>query len=66
MQVATEYGVPAMGGFQVEARVREGGDAGAVMVAHPESETAEAFEHIAAAVAVQLARDAAVKPRANR
>jgi ATP-binding protein involved in chromosome partitioning len=64
LRTATEYGVPFLGEVPIEARVREGGDNGRpVMVAHPESETAKAFEHIAAAVAVQLARDAATKPR---
>lgn len=64
VRTATENGVPFLGEVPLEARVREGGDAGKpIVVAHPESETAKAFEHLAAAVAMQIARDAATKPR---
>ena len=44
--------------------MREGGDTGSpIVAAHPDSVTAKAFEHLAEAVAMQLARDAATKPR---
>jgi ATP-binding protein involved in chromosome partitioning len=63
-RTAEEYGVPFLGEVPIEPRVREGGDSGnPIVAAHPDSETAAAFTHLAEAVAVQLARDAAVKPR---
>ena len=63
-RTAEEHGVPFLGEVPIEPRVREGGDTGQpIVAAHPDSETAKAFEHLAEAVAVQLARDAATKPR---
>jgi ATP-binding protein involved in chromosome partitioning len=63
-RTAAEYGVPFLGEVPIEPLVREGGDTGKPIVAsHPDSETAKAFEHLAEAVAMQLARDAATKPR---
>lgn len=63
-RTAEEHGVPFLGEVPIEARVREGGDIGKPIVAeHPDSETAKAFDHLAEAVALQLARDAATKPR---
>jgi ATP-binding protein involved in chromosome partitioning len=63
-RTAEEYGVPFLGEVPIEPLVREGGDIGRPIVAsHPDSATAAAFNHLAEAVAVQLARDAAVKPR---
>jgi ATP-binding protein involved in chromosome partitioning len=63
-RTAAEHGVPFLGEVPIEPLVREGGDTGKPIVAsHPESETAKAFDHLAEAVAMQLARDAAAKPR---
>jgi ATP-binding protein involved in chromosome partitioning len=63
-RTAEEHGVPFLGEVPIEPRVREGGDTGnPIVAAHPDSATAKAFEHLAEAVAVQLARDAATKPR---
>jgi ATP-binding protein involved in chromosome partitioning len=63
-RTAAEHGVPFLGEVPIEPLVREGGDMGKPIVAsHPESETAKAFDHLAEAVALQLARDAASKPR---
>ncbi|MGH2615208.1 MAG: iron-sulfur cluster carrier protein ApbC [Thermomicrobiales bacterium] len=63
-RTAEEHDVPFLGEVPIEPRVREGGDTGyPIVVAHPDSATAEAFARLAEAVAVQLARDAATKPR---
>jgi ATP-binding protein involved in chromosome partitioning len=63
-RTAAEHGVPFLGEVPIEPRVREGGDTGhPIVAAHPDSETAKAFEQLAEAVAMQLARDAATKPR---
>ena len=63
-RTAEEHGVPFLGEVPIDPRIREGGDTGSpIVAADPESVTAKAFEHLAEAVAVQLARDAAVKPR---
>jgi ATP-binding protein involved in chromosome partitioning len=63
-RTAAEHGVPFLGEVPIEPLVREGGDTGQpVVAAHPESATARAFEQLAEAVAVQIARDAAAKPR---
>jgi ATP-binding protein involved in chromosome partitioning len=63
-RTAEAHGVPFLGEVPIEPRVREGGDEGVpIVVAHPDSATAHAFAHLAEAVAMQLARDAAVKPR---
>ncbi len=63
-RTAAEHGVPFLGEVPIEPRVREGGDTGRpIVAAHPDSETARAFGHLAEAVAMQLARDAATKPR---
>ena len=63
-RTAEEHGVPFLGEVPIEPQVVTGGDTGKPIVAsHPESETAKAFERVAEAVAMQLARDAAAKPR---
>ncbi len=63
-RTAEEHGVPFLGEVPIDPRIREGGDTGSPIVAvDPESVTAKAFENLAEAVAVQLARDAATKPR---
>ena len=63
-RIAEQYEVPLLGEIPIEQAVREGGDSGVpVLVGHPESATARAFEHLAERVAARLAVDAAVKPR---
>jgi ATP-binding protein involved in chromosome partitioning len=63
-RTAEEHGVPFLGEVPIDPRIREGGDTGSpIVAADPESVTAKAFENLAEAVAVQLARDAATKPR---
>jgi ATP-binding protein involved in chromosome partitioning len=63
-RTAQEHGVPFLGEIPIEPQVVTGGDTGKPIVAsHPDSETAKAFERVAEAVAMQLARDAAAKPR---
>ena len=63
-RTAEEYDVPFLGEVPIEPLVREGGDTGKpIVAAHPDSATAAAFNHLAEAVAVQFARDAAAKPR---
>jgi ATP-binding protein involved in chromosome partitioning len=63
-RTAEEHGVPFLGEVPLEPLVRAGGDSGEpIVAAHPDSVTAQAFERVAEAVAVQLARDAATKPR---
>jgi ATP-binding protein involved in chromosome partitioning len=63
-RTAEQQGVPFLGEVPIEPLVREGGDTGQpIVVAHPESVTARAFGQLAAAVATQLAKDAATKPR---
>jgi ATP-binding protein involved in chromosome partitioning len=56
--------VPFLGEVPIDPVIREGGDTGSpIVAAHPDSVTAKAFERLAEAVAIQLARDAATKPR---
>src|SRR5215208_4025185 len=63
-RTAEEHGVPFLGEVPIDPIIREGGDTGSpIVAAHPDSVTAKAFEHLAEAVAIQLARDAATKPR---
>jgi ATP-binding protein involved in chromosome partitioning len=63
-RVAQEHGVPLLGQIPIEGIVREGGDTGQpVVVRHPDSLTAGAFEHAAQSVAGRLAVEAARKPR---
>lgn len=63
-RTAEAHGVPFLGEIPIEPQVRAGGDTGdPIVAAHPDSVTAKAFENVAEAVAVQLARDAANKPR---
>jgi ATP-binding protein involved in chromosome partitioning len=63
-RTAEEHGVPFLGEVPIDPVIREGGDTGSpIVAAHPDSVTAKAFEHLAEAVAIQLARDAATKPR---
>jgi ATP-binding protein involved in chromosome partitioning len=63
-RIAEQYGVPLLGEIPIEPAVRIGGDTGVpVLVGHPDSATARAFEHLAERVAARLAVDAAVKPR---
>ena len=63
-RVAAQYEVPLLGQVPIEPAVREGGDTGLpVVIGHPESATAKAFQHLAERVAARLAVDAAAKPR---
>jgi ATP-binding protein involved in chromosome partitioning len=63
-RTAAEHGVPFLGEVPIDPVIREGGDTGSpIVAAHPDSVTAKAFEQLAEAVAMQLARDAATKPR---
>lgn len=63
-RTAEQYGVPFLGEIPIEPLVREGGDTGKpIVAAYPDSITAKAFDQVAEAVAMQLARDAASKPR---
>jgi ATP-binding protein involved in chromosome partitioning len=63
-RTAEEHGVPFLGEVPIDPTIREGGDTGSpIVAAHPDSVTAKAFERLAEAVAIQLARDAATKPR---
>jgi len=63
-RTAEEHGVPFLGEVPIDPVIREGGDTGSpIVAAHPDSVTAKAFERLAEAVAMQLARDAATKPR---
>jgi ATP-binding protein involved in chromosome partitioning len=63
-RTAEEHGVPFLGEVPIDPVIREGGDTGSpIVAAHPDSVTAKAFERLAEAVAIQLARDAATKPR---
>jgi ATP-binding protein involved in chromosome partitioning len=63
-RTAEQYDVPLLGEIPIEPAVREGGDTGRpVVVAHPDSATAQAFAHLAERVAARLALDAAAKPR---
>ena len=63
-RTATEHGVELLGQIPIEMGIREGGDTGAPMAAtHPESETGQAFAHLAERVANQLAAQAVEKPR---
>ncbi len=53
-RLADELGVPLLGQIPLETRLREGGDVGEpVVVASPDSEVAQAFAALAAAVAAQ-------------
>lgn len=64
VRVAQEHDVPLLGQIPIEGIVREGGDTGQpVVVSHPDSLTAAAFEHAAERVAARLAAEAARKPR---
>src|SRR5829696_2323341 len=63
-RIAEENGVELLGQIPIESIVRAGGDEGApVVAAHPESATANAFEHAAQRVAGRLSIEAARKPR---
>jgi ATP-binding protein involved in chromosome partitioning len=63
-RTAEENGVELLGQIPIEMGIREGGDTGAPMAAtHPESETGQAFAHLAERVANQLAVQAMAKPR---
>ncbi len=61
--LADEIGVPFLGEIPLEQILRETGDAGTpVMVAHPESAPARAFEEAAANVVAHLAQRNATEP----
>lgn len=61
--LADEIGVPLLGEIPLEQILRETGDAGIpVMVAHPESASARAFEETAANVVAHLAQRNATEP----
>jgi len=63
-RTAEQYEVPLLGQIPIEPAVREGGDTGRpVVVGHPDSATAQAFNHLAERVAARLASDAATAPR---
>lgn len=63
-RTAAEHGVSLLGQVPIEPFVREGGDEGLpVVVGHPNSKSAQAFEYLAQRVAAQLAKDAADRPR---
>lgn len=63
-RTAAEHGVPLLGQVPIEPFIREGGDSGTpVVVSHPTSQSALAFEHLAQRVAAQLAKDAVDRPR---
>ncbi|HEU0165525.1 MAG TPA: iron-sulfur cluster carrier protein ApbC, partial [Thermomicrobiales bacterium] len=63
-RTAEENGVELLGQIPIEMGIREGGDTGAPMAStHPESETGQAFAHLAERVANQLAVQAMAKPR---
>ena len=52
--LAAELGVALLGQIPLEAALREGGDDGSpIVVAHPDSESARAFEGLAATIAAQ-------------
>jgi ATP-binding protein involved in chromosome partitioning len=63
-RTAEQYGVDLLGQIPLEPSVRAGGDEGTpVVVSHPDSETAKAFERAAERVAGRLSVEAARKPR---
>ncbi len=63
-RIADENEVELLGQIPLEPLVRSGGDSGApIVVAHPDTATAKAFEQAAARVAARLAIDANRKPR---
>ena len=65
-RLADEIGVPFLGEIPLEQTLRETGDAGTpVMVAHPESASARAFDAAAANVVAQVARHTATQPPAT-
>ena len=54
-ELATELGVPLLGQLPLVQQLREGGDDGnPITVAHPDSESAKAFQEIATRIATQL------------
>ena len=61
--LADEIGVPFLGEIPLEQVLRETGDAGTpVVVAHPESASARAFDEVAANVVAHLAQRNATEP----
>jgi ATP-binding protein involved in chromosome partitioning len=54
-RIAKHFGVPFLGKIPLQPRVREGGDEGQpVVVTHPDSVEAQAFESVAKAIAAQV------------
>ena len=54
-ELATKLGVPLLGQLPLVQQLREGGDDGnPITVAHPDSESAKAFQEIATRIATQL------------
>jgi ATP-binding protein involved in chromosome partitioning len=54
-RIAKHFGVPFLGKIPLQPRVREGGDAGRpVVITHPDSVEAKAFESVAKAIAAQV------------
>jgi ATP-binding protein involved in chromosome partitioning len=63
-RTANENNVELLAQIPIEMGIREGGDAGQPLTASaPESETGQAFGHLAERVATQLAAQAIAKPR---
>jgi ATP-binding protein involved in chromosome partitioning len=63
-RTAEQYDVEILGQIPLEPSVRAGGDAGTpVIVSHPDSATAKAFEFAAERIAGRLSVEAAKKPR---
>ena len=54
-RIAKHFGVPFLGKIPLQPRVREGGDSGQpVVITHPDSIEAKAFESVAKAIAAQV------------
>ncbi len=54
-RIAKHFGVPFLGKIPLQPRVREGGDAGQpVVITHPDSIEAQAFQSVAKAIAAQV------------
>jgi ATP-binding protein involved in chromosome partitioning len=66
-RTATRHGVPLLGRIPLEPAIRQGGDQGyPIVIADPDSASAEAFRQAARAAAGRLAADAFKKPRKEK